>query len=130
MFKILAFLAVLGLVVAAAYASAAGLLVGGGALQVGSDVTYCDTNGVTVTGWGLETDEPDAVYYVKIGGIASACVGNDLFVQLYDGTQTKIFNKALGPVTVVSPETKVTFSPVVDPEKIESIKIWIEGSNN
>jgi hypothetical protein len=130
MLRKLAVLAILAVVLAAAYGSASGLIVSGGAVQVGSDVTYCDTDGVVVDGWGLETDlEPDYVGSVRITGIAEACKGNLMFVQLYDGTQTKIFGQSLS-VAIDNTTESVPFPVHVNPEEIDQIRIWIEGPSN
>jgi len=74
-----------GALSALAIGSAAALGVNGGAIQAGEDLTLtCDSDGVQVLGWGLETDD-GLVYSVRIGGIADTCQGNALFVRVTDG---------------------------------------------
>ena len=55
MMRLLSILAIVAVVMAAAYGSAATLGVSGGAIQAGADTSlYCDPD---VSGWGLETDD-------------------------------------------------------------------------
>lgn len=118
-------LVLVGALAASAFASAATLGVSGGAIQSGSDATlYCDTNGVKVAGWGLETDT-DTVSAVRIADIDAACVGNALFVKVYDGTGAVIAEGKVDPVAAA--EARISLNNSVDPELIEKITVWIEG---
>lgn len=124
--RVLVVLALLALLATAAYGSAATLAVNGGSIQAGLDATlYCDSDGVAVAGWGLETDN-GKVYYVKIGGVDGACVGNSLFIRVEDSSGNKL---ASGSATIASgvTEYKFSFNPAVDAAAIEKLKVWIEG---
>lgn len=126
MFRKIAVVAVLMIVLATAFASASNLNVTGGTIQAGVDSTlYCDLNGVEVLGWGLETDVNE-VSFVRIGDIDSACIGNDMFVKVFDGSGLLLAHGQITPIT-----TNVHIIPFASPypeaEQIESIRIWIEG---
>jgi len=72
-----------GVFFGAVYGLAAGLIVGGGAVQVGSDNTLqCDPDGVSVS---YNIDYNGVVTSVQVNGIDSACDGNRLVVVLKDG---------------------------------------------
>jgi hypothetical protein len=126
--RILALLAV-GALSALAIGSAAALGVNGGAIQAGEDVTLvCDSDGVQVLGWGLETND-GKVYSVRIGGIADACQGNALFVKVTDGGLTVASGSVdpllpahtgVGQVVVSIPGGY----PAVD---IDDLHVFIEG---
>jgi hypothetical protein len=109
----------------AVFALAASLGVSGGAIQAGADTELrCDTDGVQVLGWGLETDT-GKVSFVRIGGINGACAGNDMFVNITSGG-TKI---AGGSVTLDGTgSTKISFPPQ-DAVAITDIGVFIEGPN-
>jgi hypothetical protein len=113
-------------VFAVAFGAAATLGVSGGAIQAGVDSSlYCDTDGVQVAGWGLETDT-GLVSFVRIGDIDSACTGNDIFVRISDaggGYFTGTFSTHLTGGT----ELTVPISPAIDASRIEDIHVWIEG---
>lgn len=125
MLRKIAVLALLVVVIAAAFASAANLTVDGGTIQAGVDQSvYCDANGVYVDGWGLETDD-DTVRSVRIGDIDTACKGSEMFVKVLGANASVLFS---GKVTVATPMHSFSFaSPYLAPDKIEGIKIWIEG---
>ena len=126
--RILALLAV-GALSALAIGSAAALGVNGGAIQAGEDVTLvCDSDGVEVLGWGLETND-GKVYSVRIGGIADACQGNALYVKVTDGGLTVASGSVepllpahtgVGQVVVSIPGGY----PAVD---IDDLHVFIEG---
>ena len=126
--RILALLAV-GALSALAIGSAAALGVNGGAIQAGEDVTLvCDSDGVQVLGWGLETND-GKVYSVRIGGIADACQGNALYVKVTDGGLTVASGSVepllpahtgVGQVVVSIPGGY----PAVD---IDDLHVFIEG---
>jgi hypothetical protein len=131
MFRKLAILVILVIVIAGAYGAAASLVVQGGAIQAGVDATLtCDNNGVKVLGWGLETDD-SKVYSVRIGDVDPACVGNKMHVRVFNGSGVP-----LGPQVTISnlPEQpddgyRFGFSPAIDAESIAQIKVWIDGPN-
>ena len=104
---------------------AASLGVNGGAIQAGSDTELrCDTDGVQVLGWGLETDD-GKVYFVRIGGIASTCISNDLFVNITNAG-VKIGE---GSAHIDAAEVKVTLKTPVKAADITDIEVFIEGPN-
>jgi hypothetical protein len=118
----------------AVFALAASLGVSGGAIQAGSDTELrCDTDGVQVLGWGLETDD-GKVYNVRIGGVDTACVGDDLFVVVtHEGTAL-----ADGKATIASASATITLTELgssnttpkpVKAEDITDIEVFIEGPN-
>jgi hypothetical protein len=127
MMRLLSILAIVAVVMAAAYGSAATLGVSGGAIQAGADTSlYCDPDGV-VANWGLETND-NTVRYVRITGIHGACQGNELFAKvLGEGDALLASGKAL---LDTSGEVKFSFSaPYLDPAQIVGLKLWIEGPN-
>lgn len=121
----------------AAFGAAAALQVNGGVIQAGADTNLqCDTDGVRVDGWGLETDTGQ-VSFVRIHDIDPSCAGADLFVNITQNGQ-KI---AGGSATIPSdggagdndPDSgqvgvKVDFTPQ-DAENITDIEVFIEGGN-
>jgi hypothetical protein len=109
---------------AVVFGAAASLGVDGGVIQAGSDTELrCDTDGVAVLGWGLETDD-GMVSFVRIGGISSDCYGDDLFVNVtHEGT--KISEGKGG--TIGTAEVKVTLTPAVAAEDITDVAVFIEG---
>lgn len=131
----------LALVVAlavAAFGAAAALNVDGGVIQAGSDTNLqCDTDGVRVDGWGLETDD-GSVHFVRIHDIDPSCSGADLFVNITENG-SKI---AEGQAQIPSdgdpgdndPDAgevgvKVNFNTPVQAEDITDIEVFIEGGN-
>lgn len=125
MLKKLGFLAVLIVLVFAAYASAANLIVDGGTIQAGVDSTlYCDVDGVQVKGWGLETSD-NTVRSVRIGDISSACFGNAMFIKVLDVNGNILAEGEVDPIN--SSSVSISFNKFVIPEKIEQLKVWIEG---
>jgi hypothetical protein len=128
MFRKLAILGILALVLMVAYGSAAALTVTGGSIQAGEDLTlWCDPDGVFVTGWGLETDD-NTVRNVKVGGIDGACVGNEIFVKVTGAGGSTLFYSSAVPVA--SPNMTFAFpSPYLAPQAIEDLHVWIEGPN-
>ncbi len=128
MLRKIAVLAVLVVVIAAAFASAATLNVSGGTIQAGMDQSvYCDLDGVFVLGWGLETDV-NTVSFVRIGGIDGACYGNTMFVSVLDGGGSVIASGSVDPIA--SGTHVINFTGTLPaPEAIETIRVWIEGGN-
>jgi hypothetical protein len=105
----------------------------GGTIQAGVDPTlYCDTDGVQVQGWGLETTD-NTVRFVRIGGISTDCQSNDIFVRVEkaDGTLIAYSGAVHLDSTNTEPNVlKVNFpSPYPNPGDIDTLKIWIEGPN-
>jgi len=114
-----------GVILTIIVAFAANLALDGGVIQVGSDNTLtCDTDGVQVAGWGLETDD-NTVRWVRIGGISTDCVGDDMFVRVYDTTPSVI---AGGSKTIASALETINFSaPYPSAAAIDKLTVWIEG---
>ena len=115
----------LGVVLSAVVAAAASLSVNGGVIQAGSDGSLrCDADGVTVAGWGLETDDAK-VYFVRIDDIDGSCASADMFVALYDSGGTKIGEGSAKPLSI--PQTKVDLKSPVLAKDISKITVFIEG---
>jgi hypothetical protein len=113
------------MVFSVAFASAAALIVNGGAIQAGQDTTLaCDTDGVSVAGWGLETDT-GFVDFVRINGIAAACNGNDLFANITGAGGVELTEA--GPAAINGVEEVLTFDTPVPAVAIEDIHLFIEG---
>ncbi len=119
-------IAVLLVVLATAFASAANLNVNGGSIQAGIDTSlYCDEL-VEVVGWGFEQDD-NSVRSVKIGNIDSACYGNTMFIAVMDASGTVL---ATGEVDkLATAEHSIGFDKFLAPEDIYKLKVWIEGAN-
>src|SRR5665647_3444298 len=75
MLRFLMVLAVAGTIMAGAFASAAGLIVDGGAVQAGGDSSLvCDGDGIRVVAWGVNTyPVSEGVAYVRVRGVSSDC---------------------------------------------------------
>jgi hypothetical protein len=113
------------MVFSVAFASAAGLIVNGGAIQAGADTSLvCDTDGVSVAGWGLETDT-GLVSFVRIGGIAAACNGNDLFANITGAGSVELTEA--GPALIDNATEVLTFDTPQTAASIEDIHLFIEG---
>lgn len=122
----------------AAFGAAAALNVDGGVIQAGADDDLtCDTDGVRVDGWGLETDT-GKVSSVRIHDIDPDCSGADLFVNI-----TQNGNKIAGGSATIPGDgvpgqdndpdngqvgVKVNFT-AQDAEDITDIEVFIEGGN-
>ena len=108
-----------------AFASAAGLIVNGGTIQAGEDLDLvCDSDGVRVEGWGLETDD-GMVSFVRIGNIWADCVGADLFANITGAGGAELTEA--GPVTIDDTIETLTFDTPVPAVAIEDIHVFIEG---
>lgn len=115
---------------------AASLGVDGGTIQAGSDTELrCDTDGVRVDGWGLETDD-GKVYFVRIHDIHTDCVGDDLFVNITDEGTKIAGGNAVIPADGTGGDddtdgsevgVKVYLDPDPAAEDITDIEIFIEG---
>lgn len=113
------------MVFSVAFASAAALIVNGGTIQAGEDLDLvCDSDGVNVEGWGLETDT-GLVSFVRIGNIWADCVGADMFANI-TGTGGVELTEA-GPVTIDDSTEVLTFDTPVLASAIEDIHVFIEG---
>jgi hypothetical protein len=113
------------MVFSVAFASAAALIVNGGTIQAGEDTTLaCDTDGVAVAGWGLETDT-GLVNNVRISGIATACFGADLFANITGGPAIELTEA--GPVTIDNVTETLAFDTPVSAASIQDIHLFIEG---
>jgi hypothetical protein len=124
MLRKLAVLALLAVVLAAAYGAAASIGVSGGAIQYGVDADLTCDDAIAVSGWGLETDD-NSVRSVRIGDIAAACYGNALFVTVLDGGGAVL---AHGEVAAIdSAVESVSFGSPVNVESITQLKVWVEG---
>jgi hypothetical protein len=125
MLRKLAIVGILVLILAAAYGAAAALGLNGGSIQAGVDAQlYCDVDGVQVTGWGLETDD-SKVYFVTLGDIDAACLGNEMFVRVEDSGGNKL---GFGSATIAGSTQQFSFNPAISALSIETLKVWIEGS--
>jgi hypothetical protein len=122
--------------VAAVVGSAAAPTVEGGTIQAGSDTDLrCDTDGVAVDGWGLETDN-GLVYFVRIHNISPACECCDIFVNITDGGVKVAGGSAHIPADGDADDNdpdadqvgvKINFDPPVSAEDITDIEVFIEG---
>jgi hypothetical protein len=149
MLKKLAILGILALVLGIAFASAASLSVNGGAIQGGSDDTLqCDTDGIYVWAYGLNTYPVlEGVESIKIKGVSPACNGARLMGRLWtpgfpDGDY--LYTSGTGPYAsgysfVIANGDENTVYELflkksdystqvwVPAEYILSVKLWIEG---
>jgi hypothetical protein len=100
MFRKLAILAILAVVLAAAYGAAAALNVNGGVVQAGGDDTLaCDTDGVQTQWETFVTNGKFHVTAVEVSGINAACDGNFVMVALMK-TPTQIVGFMRSPVAI------------------------------
>ncbi len=113
-------LAVLALVFAVAYGAAASLSVDGGVVQSGSDTTLtCDPDGVTVSytvSWD-NTAKKFQVTGVTVSGIADACDGKTIAVQLTksDGTAASGTSYKTTTIPNDTTQTSVTLTGFTSP---------------
>jgi hypothetical protein len=113
------------MVFSVAFASAAALIVNGGTIQAGSDVDLvCDSDGVKVEGWGLETDD-GLVSFVRVGNIWADCNGAEMFANI-TGSGGSVLTKTV-PVTIDDTIERLNFITPVQAAAIEDIHIFIEG---
>jgi hypothetical protein len=120
--RTLAVLALSGLVATVA-GSAAVLNVDGSTIQAGSASVACDTEGVNAN-WGLETDD-NSVRSVRISEVSADCIGDEMFIEVYDGAGAVLFAKR--QVVTGASNSFAIPAPYVTPESISSVKIWMEG---
>jgi hypothetical protein len=149
MLRKLAILAVMGVVLTAAFGSAAGLFVNGGVIQGGADTDLqCDTNGIYVWAYGLNTyPDREGVESIKIKGVSAACNGARLMGRIYapgfpDGDY--VYTSGVDPqgagsyfVAANGDENTVyelflkkadySTQVYVPAEYIQEVKLWIEG---
>ena len=128
--RTLAVLALAGLV-AAGTASASTVLLDADTMQAstatGTSVS-CDDDGIN-TNWVFEKDD-NSVRTVRFVDIDTDCVGDELFVEIFDEDDNLIYesSKVLAADNVSFSLAKAT-TPVSwpTPQSIGSVKIWIEG---
>ncbi len=153
MFRKLAILAILILVVTAAFGSAAALDVFGGAIQGGADSELrCDTDGIEVVAYGLNTYPTlEGVEYITVKGVSPACDGARIMGRLYTpgfSGGDYLYTSGTGPygggpytfVTVAGNEnteyklylkqSDYTTQVWVPAEYILEVKLWIEGDTS
>lgn len=124
MFSILTVAALMAVAVGAA----ATLTVEGGAIQSGEDLSLtCDEDGVAVD-WGVESDEVASgqVFFVTVTGISGDCVGNELFVNVTDGSGA-ILTGGDEPVDITGASALVHLEIPQNVEVIEDIHVIIGG---
>ena len=122
----------------AAFGAAAALTVNGGVIQAGADTSLqCDTDGVRVDGWGLETND-GKVYFVRIHDIDKSCAGADLFVTITNNNTKIAGGQAIIPNDGATGDddsdtnevgVKVNFNTPVSAVDITDIEVFIEGGN-
>jgi hypothetical protein len=139
MFKKLAILAVLGVVLAAAYGAAASLTVSGGTIQAGlDDDLICDEDGVQILAYSSNVDEdgfgPGNVDAIRIGGVDNAaCAGAEMWVAVHDGSGNYL-NKGMAIITNPGPASgwyRVTFMDApnyVPASQIYQVRVYIGGA--
>jgi hypothetical protein len=119
--------------------AAATLNVDGGTIQSGGDTSLkCDTDGVRVDGWGLETDD-GSVHFVRIHDIHTNCIGADMWVIITQAGSEIARGSATIPADTNSapdndPDTgdvglKINLNTPVQAADITDIEIYIEGSS-
>lgn len=115
---------------AVAAGAAATLGVQGGAIQSGGDdILTCDGSGVTID-WGVESDEsPNGdVYFLTVGDISETCFGNELFVNVTDGSGNILTGEA-SPVAIDATSEVVHLDAPQDAQAIEDVHVIIGGPN-
>lgn len=126
--RTLAVLALSGLL-ATVVGSASHVDVDGSVIQYGEDTVSCDTDGVNAN-WGLETRDAttglDYVRTVRIDAIDANCAGAQMFVQVL-GSSANLLFEGNKPITTAVSGVSFTFTTDLDPEDIESLRVWIEG---
>lgn len=123
----------IGAIVAVVVTSATTLGVGGGVIQSGMDDDLtCDPDGVSVLGWGYESDD-NMVYFVRVGHIHSACEGCSLAIAISDNSGTYIEKCWIGSLATTELQggtpgyAKCSFSPPIPAQNIGDIRVTIEG---
>jgi len=117
--------------------AAATLNVDGGTIQSGGDTSLkCDTDGVNVVGWGLETDT-GLVDAVRIHNIDINCIGADIWAIItHAGTEIARGSATIPPDTNSNPDNdgdtgdvgvRLIFDSPVQAAEITDIEIFIEG---
>jgi hypothetical protein len=108
-----------------AFGAAAALSVNGEVIQAGStNDLVCDSDGIVVDGWGLETDAPARVYWVRFAGIDTNCDGANMFINVTSGG---VEITEGGPVVLSGTTAQVNFDTPVDPAAITDLEVFIEG---
>jgi len=124
--RLLVSVAVILLVASVAYAAAASLKVDGGVVQAGSgSVGQCDTDGVSV-GYHVKYDNnvnDFVVDFVTVSGIASACAGKTVAVQLTkDGSA---ISGAFGTANVQGSSVQVNLSTPAKAADVNDVHVAI-----
>ena len=124
--RLLVSVAVILLVASVAYAAAASLNVNGGVVQAGSgSVGQCDTDGVSV-GYHVKYDNEVndfVVDFVTVSGIASACAGKTVAVQLTkDGSA---ISGAFGTANVQGSSVQVNLSTPAKAADVNDVHVAI-----
>jgi hypothetical protein len=122
MMRIVGILAVIGILAASVFASAAILTVDGGIIQEGADTTLtCVVDKATVSNWVVDytTNEVKSVDVSGLGG----CAGT-VTVQLWAGGTPL----ALRTELLLTPIERVTFdAPVASADTITGVQIWVSN---
>jgi len=151
MSRIIGILAVVGILAAALFASAAALPVDGGTIQAGEDRDLvCDADGIYVSAWAVNTyPVGEGVESVKVKGVSSACNGARLMgrVELsgsdWNDNATWAYTSATGPYgssyapvvvngdsnteyTLYLKKSDYTTQWYVPAEQIVGVKFWLE----
>lgn len=118
-----------GVVFGAVAGSAAALGTDGGVIQQGVDSTLaCDTDGVYVAGWGLETDD-STVRNIRIGGIDPACVGAKVFLKV-DRTSLASNVDPKVSLTVANVTENFAFTPFLPVADIAGLEVFIQQNGS
>ncbi|MCC7354828.1 MAG: hypothetical protein IT330_13875 [Anaerolineae bacterium] len=144
--RVLGLLAILAILVAAVYASAAALNVDGGTIQGGGDTTlYCDDDGINVVAYGLNTyPVNEGVEYVTVNGVDDDCDGARIMGRIKTGGGGYYYTSGTGPYTpgysfVVAngdatteyklylKQADYTTQVWIPAEDIVELKLWLEG---
>jgi hypothetical protein len=122
MLRIVGILAVIGILAASVFASAAALTVDGGIIQEGSDTALtCVADKATVSNWVVDY-ATNTVQSVDVSGL-DGCAGT-VTVQLWAGA-TPV---ALRTELLQTPTERVTFAwPFASATSITGVQIWVSN---
>lgn len=122
---------VVAMVAFAMAAFAATLTVDGGVIQAGSDEDLTCTTTVTVTNYGVETDD-DSVRFAKLSGL-EPCVGEKVIIQFMDTSDVEIHKVTdLIEATDLDGDDlyRVNFpSPYPTAESFGAVNVWIHSGS-
>lgn len=117
--RIIVALLVGGVVFGTVLGVAASLGVNGGVIQAGTDSTLqCDTDGVQVLGWGLNSGT-GLVENVRVGGVDTACAGAGLQARIQLGSGAAYIT---GPL----PAGHTYEVLILDPEPAIGYRLWFK----